>query len=159
MVPGPASPLRSARPLWLLALRGFPGSGKSSLAGALSRALRWPLGDKDDVKDILHGQVADADGLSYRTIHITSWPALEAYRRRRATDSFRIAAPLLVVDSTRPLPRLVHDTAAWLERLQADRAADASSTDRSLSAPAGSATLAPRRRLAGRREMEDRECH
>ena len=35
----------------LLLLKGHPGSGKSTLAAGLARALRWPLVDKDDVRD------------------------------------------------------------------------------------------------------------
>lgn len=41
-----------ARPLLLL-LKGPPGIGKSTLARALSTRLRWPLIDKDDVRDLL----------------------------------------------------------------------------------------------------------
>jgi predicted kinase len=35
----------------LLALKGHPATGKSTLAEALARRLRWPLVDKDDIKD------------------------------------------------------------------------------------------------------------
>ncbi len=49
----------------LLMLKGFPGSGKSTLGRALSRHLHWPLIDKDDVKDMLNEQVPDANGLAY----------------------------------------------------------------------------------------------
>lgn len=35
----------------LLAMKGHPATGKSTLAHALSRTLGWPLIDKDDVKD------------------------------------------------------------------------------------------------------------
>jgi energy-coupling factor transporter ATP-binding protein EcfA2 len=50
---------------WLLALKGPPGCGKSTLAAALSQRLGWPLIDKDDVKDLLDGKAADAGGLAY----------------------------------------------------------------------------------------------
>ncbi|GAC1426281.1 MAG: ATP-binding protein [Ktedonobacteraceae bacterium] len=46
-------------------LKGFPGSGKSTLGRALSRQLHWPLIDKDDVKDMFSEQVPDVDGLAY----------------------------------------------------------------------------------------------
>ena len=36
--------------LWL-ALKGHPATGKSVVAEALARRLRWPLIDKDDAKD------------------------------------------------------------------------------------------------------------
>lgn len=35
----------------LLAMKGHPATGKSTLAHALARTLGWPLIDKDDVKD------------------------------------------------------------------------------------------------------------
>ena len=37
--------------IYLLAMKGHPATGKSSLADALARTLRWPLIDKDDIKD------------------------------------------------------------------------------------------------------------
>jgi predicted kinase len=37
----------------LIAMRGGPGAGKSTLARGLARSLRIPLVDKDDLKDIL----------------------------------------------------------------------------------------------------------
>jgi len=40
---------------WLVAFAGEAGSGKSTLSRALGRRLRWPVVDKDDIKDILHG--------------------------------------------------------------------------------------------------------
>ncbi|MBX3013104.1 MAG: ATP-binding protein [Caldilineaceae bacterium] len=38
-------------PLSLLAMKGHPATGKSTLAQALARTLGWPLLDKDDIKD------------------------------------------------------------------------------------------------------------
>ena len=35
----------------LIAMKGHPATGKSTLAYALARALKWPLLDKDDIKD------------------------------------------------------------------------------------------------------------
>ena len=35
----------------LLLMKGFPATGKSTLAEALARRLGWPLVDKDDIKD------------------------------------------------------------------------------------------------------------
>src|SRR5438874_11561663 len=51
--------------MWLIALKGFAGSGKSTLGRALSKQLGWPLIDKDDVKDILDGYTTEAGGLAY----------------------------------------------------------------------------------------------
>ncbi|GAC1354535.1 MAG: ATP-binding protein [Ktedonobacteraceae bacterium] len=49
----------------LVMLKGFPGSGKSTLGRALSRQLGWALIDKDDIKDMFSAQILDADGLAY----------------------------------------------------------------------------------------------
>ncbi len=36
---------------YLIAMKGHPATGKSTLATALARSLKWPLLDKDDIKD------------------------------------------------------------------------------------------------------------
>jgi predicted kinase len=36
---------------WLIAMKGHPATGKSTLARALAQKLGWPLIDKDDIKD------------------------------------------------------------------------------------------------------------
>jgi predicted kinase len=51
--------------LWLVAMKGPPGSGKSALARALSRRLGWPLIDKDDVRDLSE---QEPPGLSYNVM-------------------------------------------------------------------------------------------
>jgi predicted kinase len=51
--------------MWLIAMKGFAGSGKSTLSRALSRELGWPLIDKDDVRDLLDGPSSAAGGLAY----------------------------------------------------------------------------------------------
>ncbi len=45
-------------PHLVLAPQGLPGSGKSTLAQELARRLRWPLVDKDDVRDVLQAHSA-----------------------------------------------------------------------------------------------------
>ncbi|GAC1654121.1 MAG: ATP-binding protein [Ktedonobacteraceae bacterium] len=49
----------------LLMLKGFPGSGKSTIGRGLSKKLVWPLIDKDDIKDMFSEQIPGADGLAY----------------------------------------------------------------------------------------------
>jgi predicted kinase len=49
----------------LVAMRGLPGVGKSALARSVSVELGWPVLDKDDIKDVLHGRVDAADELAY----------------------------------------------------------------------------------------------
>ncbi len=49
-------------------LKGFPGSGKSTLGRALSRRLHWSLIDKDDVKDMFSEQVPDSNKLAYNVM-------------------------------------------------------------------------------------------
>ncbi|HYF63001.1 MAG TPA: AAA family ATPase [Herpetosiphonaceae bacterium] len=50
---------------FLLAFKGLPGTGKSTLARALARILRWPLVDKDDIKDVINADCSQAGPLSY----------------------------------------------------------------------------------------------
>lgn len=52
----------------LIAMRGMPGCGKSTVARALSRQLRWPIIDKDDIKDVLDMRMRESGGLAYETM-------------------------------------------------------------------------------------------
>jgi predicted kinase len=54
--------------MWLITMRGLPGSGKSTLGRALSKQLGCPIIDKDDVKDILDGHCSAAGPLAYQTM-------------------------------------------------------------------------------------------
>jgi predicted kinase len=51
--------------LYLIALKGYPGSGKSTVARALSQRLGWPLIDKDDIKFVLDGLLPKGDSAAY----------------------------------------------------------------------------------------------
>lgn len=51
--------------MWLIAMKGFAGSGKSTLSRALSKHLGWPLIDKDDIKDLLDDHAQNAGPLAY----------------------------------------------------------------------------------------------
>lgn len=49
----------------LVALKGMPGSGKSTLGRGISQRLGWPIIDKDDVKDLIDGRCDDSPTLAY----------------------------------------------------------------------------------------------
>jgi predicted kinase len=49
----------------LVALKGMPGSGKSTLGREISKRLGWPIIDKDDVKDLIDGRCDDSGTLAY----------------------------------------------------------------------------------------------
>jgi predicted kinase len=53
-----------ATPL-LVALKGYPGSGKSTIGAALSRELHWPLVDKDAIQAILDRHRVADEGAGY----------------------------------------------------------------------------------------------
>ena len=54
--------------MWLIAMKGMPGCGKSAVSRALSKRLGCPVIDKDDIKDILDGRCPKGGGLSYDTM-------------------------------------------------------------------------------------------
>jgi predicted kinase len=51
----------------LLLMKGYPATGKSTLACALAQCLRWPLLDKDDIKDFTV-DLPDGNALAYRIL-------------------------------------------------------------------------------------------
>lgn len=51
--------------MWLIAMKGYAGCGKSALARALSREFHWPVIDKDDIRDLLDDQTQTAGPLAY----------------------------------------------------------------------------------------------
>ena len=52
----------------LLAFKGPPGTGKSTLARAVAAQLGWPVVDKDDVKDVLDGRAPESGWLAYEVM-------------------------------------------------------------------------------------------
>jgi len=53
---------------WLVALKGYPGCGKSTVGAALSRQLGWPLIDKDNVQDVLDRHGVAGEGAAYDVV-------------------------------------------------------------------------------------------
>lgn len=54
--------------MWLIAMKGMPGCGKSVVSRALGKQLVCPVIDKDDIKDILDGHTPEAGPLAYETM-------------------------------------------------------------------------------------------
>lgn len=54
--------------MWLIAMRGHSGCGKSAVSRALGKRLGYPVIDKDDVKDILDGHASEAGPLAYEVM-------------------------------------------------------------------------------------------
>lgn len=108
-----------------LAMKGHPATGKSTLAHALARAWKWPLLDKDDIKDQTLGLPHDNDlayailwqmaatqlrlGVSLIVDSPFAYPWLYAQAQELATQ---FDARLLVVETTL-------DAAIWRQRLDA----------------------------------------
>ena len=116
--------------LWLVALKGAPGSGKSALGRALGRQLGWPLIDKDDVKDPLDGHTPEAGGLAYEIMfNVVRRQLLQglsvicdsplAYRRayEHAMEiADETSASLAIIECCCP------DETIWRERIKARKA-------------------------------------
>src|SRR5438034_10692562 len=49
----------------LVALKGYPGCGKSTVGAALSRELRWPIVDKDAIQVVLDRHRVADEGAGY----------------------------------------------------------------------------------------------
>ena len=110
---------------YLIAMKGHPATGKSTLAEALARSLKWPLLDKDDIKDHTLGLPRDNDlayailwqmvatqlrlGISVIVDSPFAYPWLYARAQEFATQ---FDARLLVVETTL-------DAVIWQQRLDA----------------------------------------
>ena len=109
---------------YLIAMKGHPATGKSTLAYALARLLTWPLLDKDDIKDHVLGLPNDND-LAYAILWqivetqlqlgvslIIDSPFAYPWLYERAQELARCShAQLLVVETTL-------DEAVWQRRLE-----------------------------------------
>ncbi|EER95889.1 hypothetical protein BDA96_02G039400 [Sorghum bicolor] len=121
------------RPVVVVAMKGHPGSGKSTAARAIAAALGWPLLDKDDVRDCtlpLEGLAAAGilNDLSYavlwrmaeRQVRLGLSVVIDSPLSRRAhLDALtRLAGALVVVVECRP-----GDNEEWRRRLESRGAA------------------------------------
>lgn len=115
---------------WLVAFKGFPGSGKSALSRVVSRQLGWPLIDKDDIKDSLDGHTSEAGALAYNAMFnvarrqllqglsvVCDSPLTSNMGYERATRvAVETGAALVVVECR------CSDAALWRRRIEARRA-------------------------------------
>ncbi len=116
---------------YLIAMKGHPATGKSTLAAALARTFRWPLIDKDDIKDHTLA-LPEGNHLAYAIMWqlverqlaldlsvIVDSPLAYAHGyKAAATLAQQYRAQLLVVETSL-------DEKLWCDRLEA-RAADES---------------------------------
>jgi predicted kinase len=116
------------RPVVVVAMKGHPGSGKSTAARAIAAALRCPLLDKDDVRDCtlpLEGMAAAGmlNDLSYavlwrmaeRQVRLGLSVVIDSPLSRRAHLDVltRLVGALVVVVECRP-----GDNEEWRRRLE-----------------------------------------
>ena len=110
---------------YLIAMKGHPATGKSTLAEALARSLKWPLLDKDDIKDHTLGLPNDNElayailwqmvatqlrlGVSLIVDSPLAYPALYANAQALVAEH---GARLLVVETQLDEP-------IWRQRLEA----------------------------------------
>lgn len=100
-----SSSVPAASPVYLIAMKGHPATGKSTLAAALAQHLRWPLLDKDDIKDHLLA-LSEGNGVAYAIL----WQLVE---RQLATGVS------VVVDSPLAYPVGYATVCALAQRYQA----------------------------------------
>src|SRR5258708_7538181 len=95
--------------MWLIALKGLAGTGKSTLGRALSKQLGWPLLDKAHVKD--------RKALQIPAQHQTDWDAVQLiHHTHHHQADYLIPVPHLLVDTVRPPQECLIGIMRWLEQ-------------------------------------------
>jgi predicted kinase len=97
----------------LLALKGLPGTGKSTLAAVVARQLMWALLDKDDIKIGLDRADAAAGAVAYEVMFRIA--------KRQLTNGLSVVcdSPLGYVESYRNASSIAAETGARLAVLEA----------------------------------------
>jgi len=96
----------------IVAMKGHPGSGKSTIARSLAQALKWPLLDKDDVRDStlpIQNLIpsSSAGGLLNDLSYAVIWKMAETQLELGSS---------VVIDSPLSRPHLFHQIAALAAR-------------------------------------------
>jgi predicted kinase len=104
--------------MWLIVMKGPPGSGKSTIARALSRRLCYPLIDKDDILDILHRdeQVPDVLDGKAQLVGGMSYDVMFRVARRQLLQGLSVIcdSPLTSIISYRHAQTIAAETRATL---------------------------------------------
>jgi len=96
--------------LTLVLMAGLPGSGKTTLAYALSKLFRWQVVDKDMYKDILVKQKMDNEEASHAAYEI-SFAILRAALNRQHTSVIFDTAALsrFIIDEVEEIINMTRD--------------------------------------------------
>lgn len=104
--------------MWLIVMKGPPGSGKSTIARALSRRLWYPLIDKDDIRDILPDSNQAPDFLDGNALLVggLSYDVMFRVARRQLSQGLSVIcdSPLTSIIGYRQAQTIAAETCATL---------------------------------------------